>query len=490
MDDLDALLVQIMANHFPDARVSDQVVDLGVAGVRIGCRVNAVRPIGVYTSAHLYFHLSGGALGDEPVFASVSGYEESPERAVIVGACNWACSFGPVLRAALAGEEQPEVARFTAAIHGQQFRIFVDGLDRVMSFTEGEVELARTKAARIRLGAAPWLTGAVVDAGRLPLLAPDRPTLLSAFVGERPSDRVIEMKVSGIDWPAAQEAFAGRPHEPPGAMTLLRELAIAVPLGPAVSLEPGALEVTLAGLAIPVEDSLRAAVDWRGWRRHGGALGPPLGDVGVERLERTIGRLPDDYRHFLRAVAASGAGPGYGLLPPDDRLAAGSFAWRDGEQPDGPPAGVIPLAHAGCGVMWLLVLSGPQRGEVWVDAGGSDGRARRVAASFDTWYRTWLDAAVRDSGAWTQWDGRACATPAMLSRMLEAIEEEGLAGDAAAAQLKERIGPGGISLSTAGSPYFARGAVIDPCQSCTTTTGRVGVEETAFQVGVAPHQEP
>ena len=54
----------------------------------------------------------------------------------------------------------------------------------------------------------------------------------------------------------------------------------------------------------------------------------------------------------------------------------------------------------------------------------------------------------------------------------------------------DRIGPGAISLSTAGSPYFARGAVIDPCQSCTATTGRVGVDEGAFQIGVAPLQEP
>src|SRR6185503_8974062 len=132
-------------------------------------------------------------------------------------------------------------------------------------------------------------------------------------------------------------------------------------------------------------------------------------------------------------IAGHGAGPGYGLLPASAALAAGTFDWRDGEEPDGPPGGVLPLAHAGCGVMWLLVLRGPRRGEVWVDAGGSDRRARRVAGSFDAWYRSWLDCAVRDSGPWTQWDGGACATPHVLSQVLDQIEAEGVGPDEAVA---------------------------------------------------------
>ena len=488
MEELDALLVQIMANHFPGARTDGNQVDLGVAGLRIACRVNAVGEIGRSSSAHLFFHLSGGALGEEPVFASVSGYEGTPEQAVIAGACNWACSFGPVLRAALAGEEQPEVARFTADIHGQRFRICVDGLDRVMAFGEAEPELARTRAARVRLGAAPWLIGVVLESGRLPILPVDRPSVLSVFLGERPDGRIAEVKLHGVDWPAARTAFTGE-SEPAGAVTLLRELAVAVPLGPPPPLGRAAVEQTLAGLTAPLEGGPRPTADWRGWRAHGGTLADPMSEIALARLERETGPLPADYRRFLVEVAGRGAGPGYGLLPPTAALAAGTFDWQDGEQPDGAAAGVVPLAHAGCGIMWLLVLGGEHRGEVWLDAHGSDGRARRVAATFEAWYRAWLDAAVRDGGPWTQWDGRACATPQVLSQVLDQIEKEGATGDAALARLKERIGPGAISVTTTGSPYFAAGAFIDPCHSCTATADGVGLADAVFCAGVSPFGE-
>jgi hypothetical protein len=486
--ELDTLLVETIARHFPDAHIDGTTVDLAVAGLRIDCHVNGVRPLGVFSSASLFFYLSGGALGERPVFASISGYDETPEHAVVVGACNWACSFGPVLRAALAGEEQPGVARTSADIHGQRFHLFVDGLDRVMSFGEPDPDLARTKAARARLGAAPWLVGVVAASGRLPVLPADRPSVLSVFVGERPDGRIVEVKVHGVDWPAAQAAIAGD-SEPAGAMTLLRELAVAVPAWKPGPLARGAVATTLAGLGEPLEHGARTAVDWRGWRAHGGELGPPLVQDELERLERATGPLPDDIRQFFAEVAGRGAGPGYGLLPPSAALAAGSFDWRDGEQPDGPPAGVLPLAHAGCGVVWLLVLRGPHRGEVWVDAGGSDRIARRVAGSFEGWYRAWLDAAVRDAGPWTQWNGHACATPRVLSRVLDQIEGEGVSADDAVAALADRIGEGSICITTAGSPYFQAGAVIDPCHSCAATAARVGVTDGAFQVGAAPLQD-
>src|SRR5262245_52004495 len=99
----DVLLTETIARHFPDARIVDGEIELGFAELRMRCWVNRIHSVGTYKSASLFFNLSGGALGPSPIFASISGYDESPERAIIVGGCNWACSFGPVLQAGLAG---------------------------------------------------------------------------------------------------------------------------------------------------------------------------------------------------------------------------------------------------------------------------------------------------------------------------------------------------------------------------------------------------
>lgn len=50
--------------------------------------------------------------------------------------------------------------------------------------------------------------------------------------------------------------------------------------------------------------------------------------------------------------------------------------------------------------MWLLVVRGDHRGEVWADASGSDRKLHRCAASFGEWYRTWLGMTVREAQPW------------------------------------------------------------------------------------------
>src|SRR5947209_2986793 len=107
--DHDSMLLQTIARHFPQARIRDDEIELGFAELRMAARVHAIREVGAYKTAHLFFHLWGGRLGTAPVFASASGYGESAEVAIVGGACNWACAFGPVLRAGLGGEEHPEV---------------------------------------------------------------------------------------------------------------------------------------------------------------------------------------------------------------------------------------------------------------------------------------------------------------------------------------------------------------------------------------------
>ncbi len=138
--------------------------------------------------------------------------------------------------------------------------------------------------------------------------------------------------------------------------------------------------------------------------------------------------------------------------------------------------------------MWLLVISGPRRGEVWIDAIGADGRARRVAPSFMAWFREWIDALVRDDVQFLHWDGRCCATPGVISQVLDSLEQEGKSPDDACAELPNTLGSGAIAVASGGSPYFDQGTIMDPCQSCTALIGSFGMSFDVFRPGVPPRQ--
>ena len=136
MSEHDSVLRQTMARHFPKAEIGeDGAIALGFADVRMSCHVHRVRPLGGLTAAHLFFRIEGDSLAAWPVFASTTGYGDSPEVAIVTGACNWACAFGPVLRAGLGDEELPEVHQFDVTVEGQAFRVFIDHLDRELAFS-------------------------------------------------------------------------------------------------------------------------------------------------------------------------------------------------------------------------------------------------------------------------------------------------------------------------------------------------------------------
>ncbi len=487
MAEHDALFRETVARHFPAAQIRDDEIELGFASLRLRCRVNAVKQIGSTTSASLFFLLRGGKLGESPVFASISGYGDTAEIAIISGACNWACAFGPMFRAALAGEEQPEVAQFDVMLDGQPFRVFVDGLDRAASF-EGRDAMDRIAPARARFAPRSWLTRAVIESGRLPLLNGHRPTVLSVFVSDMPNHRVVEVKVDGVDWPGMEPVFASAAEEPPGAMVLLRELAVLVPTSPAPALSRDFVARTLRGLT--QASSPRNCVDWPGWKQHGGVLAPTLTADATAALEGRVGSLPADYRDFLASVGASGAGPGYGLLSPladaQVSFARGSFAWEQETKPSEPPHGVLVLAHAGCGVMWLLVLDGQHRGEVWVDARSSDGKVRRVASSFSSWYRDWLSSSIRDAVPWLQWDTACCSTAHALSRFIESLERDGVSKEAIRSEVTKRLKPGAMSVMSTGSSYFPAQTKLNPCHGCVSLVAQFNRGPNLFQPGEEP----
>lgn len=184
--------------------------------------------------ASLYLSVTGGQLGEVAIFASVSGYEQTPEGAVVVGACNWACAFGPVVTAGAVPPETgrvPDAEQFEVVPDGRRYRCVAAAIDRTMMFVEGEDPSTRIAAARDRFGAA------VVDPDRARVehaTGADRPgaTLLSVFVMDNAQTRTVEIKVNGCEWMGSAGVFAGADPEPAGGVALLRDLAVLVPTEP------------------------------------------------------------------------------------------------------------------------------------------------------------------------------------------------------------------------------------------------------------------
>jgi len=168
------------------------------------------------------------------------------------------------------------------------------------------------------------------------------------------------------------------------------------------------------------------------------ALSAPLTEAQLAAAEAELGvRLPAEYREFLLVVGTAGAGPDYGLVGPagwamGDELprATATVTTVEGAtftagtgprpalagQPDpsrpfplrgawtsDDPLPVVPGGHLydgciqlndiGCGYATFLVVTGEQRGNVWVDYSAGDGAIAPVGGFLD-WYGRWLDEVV------------------------------------------------------------------------------------------------
>jgi hypothetical protein len=175
---------------------------------------------------------------------------------------------------------------------------------------------------------------------------------------------------------------------------------------------------------------------------------PPLSELDLAAAEAQFGvQFPDDYRGFLTAVSAGGAGPYYGLFPLV-RDGSGRWGWRgdgaeltdvtalgtsfdagdmtaalaDLEATQPPPGeedayedwlsrydnvlwdgqrtrGAVCLCHEGCAYRDWLIITGPFRGQMWDDdrAGDIDLAPAKTengsALTFERWYADWLTAA-------------------------------------------------------------------------------------------------
>jgi hypothetical protein len=149
------------------------------------------------------------------------------------------------------------------------------------------------------------------------------------------------------------------------------------------------------------------------------SLNPVLSTEEVAAFESAHEiKLPDGYRDFLLMVGNGGIGPpGYGIYRlgqvASDMSSQQQSFWRDLPdilQPfpftrpwvweneetsdegteDQVQHGSLCLGSDGCGLYWHLIITGPERGNVWAfaDVGIGPLCPKR---DFLTWYEDWLD---------------------------------------------------------------------------------------------------
>jgi hypothetical protein len=136
----------------------------------------------------------------------------------------------------------------------------------------------------------------------------------------------------------------------------------------------------------------------------------------VETFERRQGiTLPDEYRTYLTQIANGGQGPPvYGILClgkcPTDMSGTEKQIWTqlpyirlpfpftkpwcreddeisDEGTPDQVAYGSLCLGTSGCGQNWHLIITGPDRGKIWLFTGEG---IMPTYKTFSAWYDDWL----------------------------------------------------------------------------------------------------
>jgi len=169
---------------------------------------------------------------------------------------------------------------------------------------------------------------------------------------------------------------------------------------------------------------------------HKYVLNPPVTETEIRQLESKHRiRLPNEYLQFLLQVGNGGAGPSYGVFklgevddgwghcewhkldgcigdlsspfpytepwndtePCDDLAISDVYERQDRYWSTIHINGAIPVCHLGCSLRQYLIVTGPERGNIWYDNRAdwcglypltTEDRSR---TSFFDWYRSWLD---------------------------------------------------------------------------------------------------
>lgn len=160
---------------------------------------------------------------------------------------------------------------------------------------------------------------------------------------------------------------------------------------------------------------------------HHYTLHPPLSEEEIAAAEKKIDvPLPEEYRAFLKLAGNGGAGPAWGLFtlentypgdemlneypdfcsmefPYEDSYAEGAYAvlskdFHHRGPFDEPFGGYVQLANYGHDMTAILIVSGQQRGKLWMMEQGvsltpfvqqRDGKTTGVG--FLDWYDNWLN---------------------------------------------------------------------------------------------------
>ncbi len=139
----------------------------------------------------------------------------------------------------------------------------------------------------------------------------------------------------------------------------------------------------------------------------GYTLHDPLSESQIRAFEvKHEIKLPQDYRDFITKIGCGGDGPpDYNLDPFDidedfPNLSkpfpfTTHWIWELGDESneggmEDLNSGNICLGTDGCGVDWYIIVSGPQRGKIWMISGEGI-QPLFPSRTFSEWYAAWLD---------------------------------------------------------------------------------------------------
>ncbi|MCC6812251.1 MAG: SMI1/KNR4 family protein [Deltaproteobacteria bacterium] len=157
-----------------------------------------------------------------------------------------------------------------------------------------------------------------------------------------------------------------------------------------------------------------------GARWHQFSVGKRLSSASIEAFESKWNiELPEDYRSFLLEVGDGGAGPYYGIAPlaewcqPDSESEFAADALKTPFDPDVAAnattrSGFLRIVNAGCEYYYVLVVSGPHKGQVWLD-GSVDGIGFKQliqrdgrAVSLKDWLEIWFHRIFEHPLDWSE----------------------------------------------------------------------------------------